>query len=222
MSWIRVINELLAPRMASILKWIASLAGASPVPVIRVGGALASALICAHSFSFLSAGQSERHAWLRFIHNVADIVLFMGFGVSGIVAELFPRDSPTYRILKSNFPFLMTLVGRGIFYVILGCLVMGDLTSGSLTARKNDLTVNEDQDSDDSLGFWGYFTVLSGLYIVVTGIAQLYMSVKSRSFRSLHTAELSQPIVAFVPSPGLVARAPQQVEVTEPVLPTPV
>jgi hypothetical protein len=165
------------------------------IPAMRLGGAVASGLICMHALAFLKPQVS----WLRFIHNLADIVIFSAFGVSGIVAELFPRDSATYRLLKANFPLVLNLIGRGIFYIVLGCLVMGDYGSNPI-----GLLLSEEEDYS---GFVTYFTIFSGLYISLNGAVQLYWALKSRSARSLQTAELSQPIVAFVPS--VIERAPE-------------
>ena len=170
---------------------------------IRLAGAISSGLVCAHSVSYLYLGSG-----LRLVHNLADVILFVGFGVSGLVAELFPRDSVTYSMLKANFPFLVTRIGRGIFYLILGCLVMGDYSSDPSRLIKED-------GEEDHSSFAKYFTIGSGMFIALTGIAELYLALKNRSARSLQSAELSHPIVAFVPSAGIVARAPQRVEVEE-------
>jgi hypothetical protein len=155
------------------------------------------------------------------MHNLADIVIFVVFGVSGIVAELFPKDSATYRLLKANFPFVINLIGRGIFYLVLGCLVMGDYGNSE---RPGMALGTDGKEDDQGSSFTSYFTIVSGLYIALMGTVQLYSALKSRSVRSLQTAELSQPIVAFVPSVNLVDRAPQVEVVEESVthLPTPV
>jgi hypothetical protein len=197
--------------MPNILRSILAAGSISSIPAIRLLGAVASTLLCLHSFSFLVAG--ERHTWLKLIHNLADIVVFTGLGVSGIVAELFPRDSPTYRLLKAHFPFLVTLIGRGIFYIVLGCLVMGDFSDNGV-GRTLWVQGNE------GLGFMGYFTVVSGMFILATGLAQLYLAVKNRSARSLQTAELAHPIVAFVPS--ILERSPPRPVVVDVEPPVPV
>jgi hypothetical protein len=189
-----------------------SLIVSNSVPVIRLVGAISSGLVCVHSLSFLMLGTTDKHSFLRFVHNIADIVVFLGFGVCGIVVELFPRDSVTYTMLKANFPFLINMVGRGIFYIILGCLVMGDY--GTEKVRLSSISGLTDEEHDS---FWEYFTICSGIFIALTGLSQLYVAIRSRTTRSLQTAELAQPIVAFVPT--IIERAPRQVEV---VLPDPV
>lgn len=203
--------------MSSILYAISS----SSIPAIRLGGAIASGLICLHSLSFLGSSATSPLSWFRLMHNLADIVIFVVFGVSGIVAELFPKDSATYRLLKANFPFVINLIGRGIFYLVLGCLVMGDYGNSE---RPGVALGTDGKEDDQGASFTSYFTIVSGLYIALMGTVQLYSALKSRSVRSLQTAELSQPIVAFVPSVNLVDRAPQVEVVEESVahLPTPV
>jgi hypothetical protein len=143
--------------------------------------------------------------------------MFFGFGFAGIVAELFPRDSVTYRVLKSNFAFLNNLIGRGIFYLILGCVVMGDFGVGR--GIKTFIGGEEDQDSPDS--FYDYFTVASGMYIAVVGVGLVYTAVRNQNRRTLQTAELSQPIVAFVPSApsGVIERSPHVTHVSDDIQP---
>lgn len=177
------------------------------IPVIRVGGAVASALLCLHSCSFLFSGGSKP-SLIRLLHNVADVIMFAGFGFSGLVAEIFPRDSATYKILKSNIPVINSLVARGVFYLVLGCVVMGDFTSVPSKSFFHPF-VDTTGDEEEHESFWGYFTVLSGIYIALTGAALVWTAVRARNARSLQTAELTQPIVAFVPSSGVVERSPQ-------------
>jgi hypothetical protein len=179
--------------------------------LLRTGGALASSLLCMHSLTFLLAPAAGPLSLFRRLHNLADVCLFLIFGLSGIVAELFPKDSFSYRILKSNVPFLNTLIGRGLFYVLLGFVVMGDYRSHAAISR---LLTQDDSDApDDSLG---YFSILSGSYISLVGIGLLVTAYKSQR-RSL-SSELTQPIVAFVPSMGTGAMLERaaQVEIIHP------
>lgn len=189
----------------------------SSVPLLRMSGAVASGLICLHSLSLLFTS-GGKPSFLRSLHNLADIVMFFGFGFAGIVAELFPRDSVTYRILKSNFAFLNNLVGRGIFYFILGCVVMGDF---GVTKSMRVKTLDEQDDDDSPRSFFDYVTVASGMYIAIVGIGLVYTAIRNRNRRSLQTAELTQPIVAFVPTvpAGVVERNPQVTHVSEEIQP---
>jgi len=148
----------------------------------------------------------------RVVHNLADLVLFLLVGGSGIVAEVFPRDSATHRILKTNFPFFNSLVGRGFFYVVFGMIVMGNYGGGRVGGDGGGPSCNflfepllsdiDDEDSGDSpVNFWGYFCVVSGLYVVVTGCVLVYNSMKNqRNLPVSGGAELIQPMVAFIPS----------------------
>lgn len=190
--------------MASYLLPIASqFASRSSIPLIRASGAVASLLLCVHSVSYLF---SPSHSLFRFVHNFADLLLFLAFGLSGLVAEVFPRDSILHKTLKSNFPFLNSLVGRGVFYVIFGMIIMGNY--GGVVGA-----VGSVNSTDDGPGnFWGYFCVGSGLYMCSVGVVLLVNAVRHSGARSLVPTELSQPIVAFVPSivtPGeTLERAP--------------
>ena len=148
------------------------------------------------------------------MHNFGDVFLFLLFGLSGLVAELFPRDSYTYKILKSNFPFLNSLIGRGVFYIVLGFVVMGDYTPRTTPAAAN-ATVSSAHpilsDSDEPESGWSYFTAVSGVYISLVGAALVVTAYRSGR-RSINSAQLSTPIVAFIPSiasPEVLERAPQ-------------
>jgi hypothetical protein len=181
------------------------------MPLIRTAGAIASWLLCMHSFTFIFAkgiaSSSTSISTFRLLHNLADIVLFLMLGLAGLVAELFPKDSFTYRVLKSNFPFLNSLIGRGIFYILLGFIVMGDYSEKKTTGLGDE--ANE-PDSD-----WGYFSIISGSYISLVGIGLVisaYRGGGQYNRRSLNSTELSQPIVAFIPSMTVLERSPHIVE----------
>lgn len=180
-----------------------------------MSGAVASGLICLHSLSLLFTNGGNSSVF-KSLHNIADVLMFFGFGFAGIVAELFPRDSVTYRILKSNFAFLNNLIGRGIFYLVLGCVVMGDY--GVSRSLLSPMIIEDD---DPPVSVTEYFTVASGIYIAIVGLGLVYTAIKNQNRRSLQTAELTQPIVAFVPSvpPGVIERSPQVTHVSEDIQP---
>jgi len=157
----------------------------------------------------------------RVLHNMADLVLFMLVGGSGIVAEVFPRDSPTHRMLKSNFPFFNSLIGRGFFYVVFGFIVMGNYGQSVASSISQDIPMcrmlssifgrteisgggQENDDDDSPVNFWGYFCVVSGVYMATVGFVLVYNSMKNQ--RSLFVPQQStelgtSPMVTpFIPS----------------------
>lgn len=150
-------------------------------PLLRLCGSAASIMLCVHSGRYLFA--SSDSLW-RILHNFADVALLFGFGFAGLVAELFPRDSSPYRLLKSNLPFLNHMVGRACFYILFGMIAMGNYsTPGSCNL---ELLRAEDSPS----GFWGYFCVLSGMFMLLVGAASLFNAVKYRVRSSTGGQEL--------------------------------
>ena len=198
----------------------ASFARRSSIPAIRLCGFLASCLLCVHSLAYIVR---PGHSMFRVLHNIADLVLFLLVGSSGIVAEVFPRDSPTHRILKSNFPFFNSLIGRGFFYVVFGFIVMGNYSATSTTASSSGSSSDipfcrmlgtifqsssdgTDPSDDSPVNFWGYFCVVSGFYMASVGFVLVYNSMKNQRTlfvpNSQQTTELttSPMTTPFIPS----------------------
>lgn len=177
--------------MSSLLFAFAS---RSSIPLIRTSGAIASILLCINSFGFLFF--PSNNSMFQFFHNFADLILYLFFGFAGLVAEIFPRDSLFSKILKSNFPLINTLLGRGIVYVLFGMIVMG--------------MAGNDQNAITS-GLYAYFCIFSGLYMSIVGIVLLINSPGTFANRSLIPETMAQPI--FVPnvvSHETLTRAPQE------------
>ena len=198
----------------------ASFARRSSIPAIRLCGFVASCLLCVHSLSYIAR---PGHSMFRVLHNLADLVLFLLVGGSGIVAEVFPRDSPTHRMLKSNFPFFNSLIGRGFFYVVFGFIVMGNYTGGATAAATASNSSSHeipmcrmlgsifgsagnnggDEDDDSPVNFWGYFCVVSGVYMASVGFVLVYNSMKNQRslFVPQQTEMATSPMVTpFIPS----------------------
>lgn len=214
----------------------ASFARRSSIPAIRLCGFVASCLLCVHSLSYLVR---PGHSLFRVLHNFADLILFLIVGGSGIVAEVFPRDSVTHRTLKSNFPFFNSLIGRGLFYVVFGLIVMGNYDGGQSTAISAQdvplcrmlttiFTTDGNEDDDSPGNFWGYFCVVSGVYMTSVGCVLVYNSMKNqRTLIVQPQSSASSPMVTpFIPSmivtnvasPGYMQELPRQ----EPQEPFPV
>jgi len=144
---------------------------ASSGPLLRLCGSAASILLCIHSGRYLFASSDSLWRWL---HNIADVALLFGFGFAGLVAELFPRDSVPYRLLKANLPFLNHMIGRACFYILFGMIAMGNY--GTTGHCSPSLLSAEDSPS----GLWGYFCVGSGLFMLLVGAASLVNAIRYR------------------------------------------
>ena len=187
----------------------ASFARRSSIPAIRLCGFLASCLLCVHSLSYLVR---PGHSLFRVLHNFADLILFLIVGSSGIIAEVFPRDSVTHRTLKSNFPFFHSLIGRGLFYVVFGLIVMGNYGGDGPTAiSAQDIPVcrmlktifttdGNDPENDSPVNFWGYFCVVSGLYMTSVGCVLVYNSMKNQRTLFVQPQTTSPMVTPFIPS----------------------
>jgi hypothetical protein len=152
----------------------------STTQLLRLAGSAASVLLCVHGVRYLVLGGDS---YWRLIHNLADLMIFMGFGVAGLVAELFPRESFAYRVLKSNLPFLNTLLGRAAFYVLFGCFAMGNYSVKSASSGsgcKAPITRRSDDTGGAPNTAWGFFCVVSGIFMVGVGAATLAVGLKYR------------------------------------------
>jgi hypothetical protein len=138
--------------------------------ILRVSGSIASILLCVHSTRYLFS--SPGSMWVLF-HNMADLMIFFGFGFAGIVAELFPRDSFAYKTLKANLPFMNSLIGRSLFYVISGMFAMGNFSS----SKNNICYIKEDNETQS---MWTVFCILSGIFMCGVGAITLYTAIKYR------------------------------------------
>jgi hypothetical protein len=153
----------------------------SSTQLLRLAGSAASVLLCVHGVRYLVLGVDS---YWRLVHNLADLMIFLGFGLAGLVAELFPRESIAYRLLKSNLPFLNTLIGRAVFYLLFGCFAMGNYSG-----KNSGCAVTSPLSAESSLGVssegapdsaWGFFCVASGIFMVGVGVATLAVAVKYR------------------------------------------
>jgi hypothetical protein len=143
--------------------------------LLRLAGSAASVLLCVHSVRYLVLGGDS---YWRLVHNFADLLIFMGFGLAGLVAELFPRESLAYRVLKSNLPFLNTLLGRAGFYLLFGCFAMGNYSAKS--AQGCATTGLQATEGGAPNTAWGFFCVASGIFMVGVGAATLAVGLKYR------------------------------------------
>lgn len=152
----------------------------SSTQLLRLAGSAASVLLCVHGVRYLVLGVDS---YWRLAHNLADLMIFLGFGLAGLVAELFPRESLAYRLLKSNLPFLNTLIGRAVFYLLFGCFAMGNYSGKNsacvvTTPLSRDSLFGSGEGAPDSA--WGFFCVASGIFMVGVGAATLAVAVKYR------------------------------------------
>ena len=137
--------------------------------LLRLCGSIASVLLCIHSVRYAFTSSSS---FFMLMHNVADLLLFFGFGFAGLVAELFPRESFAYKTLKANLPFMNNLIGRAVFYLLFGMFAMGNYTTPNTCTP----TLLEDEGSS----LWGFFCVMSGIFMVLVGAATLFTGLKYR------------------------------------------
>ena len=159
-------------------------------PILRILGSCASLLICVHALRFLFTAASS--PW-RALHNFADLLLFSGFGFAGLIAELFPRESFPYKLLKTNLPFLNSLLGRSAFYIFFAMFAVGNYSGvGNCLEKPGNFLFEE------SLGIWGYFCILSGIYIAAVGGVSLYTALRYRVSPSSPGNELllAQPVTS--------------------------
>ena len=133
--------------------------------MLRLAGSAASVLLCVHGVHYLVI---SRESWWRLAHNLADVAIFFGFGMAGLVAELFPRESVPYRLLKTNLPFLNTLFGRAAFYLLFGCFAMGNYAGKGVCGYSEEWSA------------WPIFCVISGIFMVSVGAATLAVGLKYR------------------------------------------
>ena len=184
----------------------------SSTQLLRLAGSAASVLLCVHGVRYLALGGDS---YWRLLHNLADLMIFMGFGLAGLVAELFPRESFAYRILKSNLPFLNTLIGRAVFYVLFGCFAMGNFSvkSSSVCLPANSAMLQgEADDSGAPNTLWGFFCVASGIFMVGVGAATLAVGLKYRVAQGRpHTERLLavQPAVQLRSGGGVLLATDQ-------------
>ncbi|KAF4673825.1 hypothetical protein FOL46_006378 [Perkinsus olseni] len=72
----------------------------------------------------------------RMMRNMAETCVCAALGASGIVAELCPRDSPAHKRLRAVAPFMTSLLGRALVYIIFGMICSGNYTYVSTTTHK--------------------------------------------------------------------------------------
>mmetsp|Transcript_26932 Transcript_26932/g.22217 ORF Transcript_26932/g.22217 Transcript_26932/m.22217 type:complete len:135 (+) Transcript_26932:3-407(+) len=84
-------------------------------------------LMVIHSLSYIFCPQ---YSFWRLLSNLADLALFGGLGVAGMIAELWPRDSKAHKVIRTVLPFMTSFVGRALFYIVIGMLCSGNGANG--------------------------------------------------------------------------------------------
>ncbi|KAF4689883.1 hypothetical protein FOZ63_013337, partial [Perkinsus olseni] len=147
----------------------------------------------------------------RLLRNLADLALFGGLGVAGMIAELWPRDSKAHKVIRAVLPFMTSFIGRAVFYIVIGMLCSGNYTYKSVRsvtegsreegeARMLMALLGEDDGVKVNSGFWSFFCVLSGMFMISTGALTLYYAIKYKGFSLFNSTarqrELSTPMMS--------------------------
>lgn len=151
--------------------------------LVKSLGVVASSLLCLHSLSYLFLTPSSV-SFFRLLHNFADLILFGIIGIAGIVAEVFPRDSTLHKVLKANIPFIYSILGRALFYLLFGLVVMGNNFTNSANTKCNPPTrrlLMDEQQQVDEDDHWDTFSLVTGITIATIGfITLLYACINHR------------------------------------------
>mmetsp|Transcript_26931 Transcript_26931/g.22216 ORF Transcript_26931/g.22216 Transcript_26931/m.22216 type:complete len:101 (+) Transcript_26931:127-429(+) len=95
-----------------------------------------------------------------------------------MIAELWPRDSKAHKVIRTVLPFMTSFVGRALFYIVIGMLCSGNYTYKSVRGngieesegrRMMMMMLGEDDNVKVNSGFWSFFCVISGLFMISTG-----------------------------------------------------
>ncbi|KAF4685358.1 hypothetical protein FOZ60_006621 [Perkinsus olseni] len=135
----------------------------------------------------------------RMMRNMAETCVCAALGASGIVAELCPRDSPAHKRLRAVAPFMTSLLGRALVYIIFGMICSGNYTYVSTTTHKAGPSsrllaeIGDDTSIRVNSAFWAFFCVISGIYMMATGVITLlyYFKVNGAVVQSERHQELT-------------------------------
>ncbi|EER09908.1 hypothetical protein Pmar_PMAR018552 [Perkinsus marinus ATCC 50983] len=164
--------------------------------LLPFSGCGACIMLCTHSLSYIFCPQYS--VW-RMMRNMAETCICAALGASGIIAEVCPRDSPAHKRLRAVAPFMTSLLGRALVYIVFGMICSGNYTYVSSTSHKIDPTsralagIGDDISIRVNSAFWAFFCVISGMYMMTTGIITLvyYFKVNGSVLQSERHQELT-------------------------------
>mmetsp|Transcript_29046 Transcript_29046/g.24028 ORF Transcript_29046/g.24028 Transcript_29046/m.24028 type:complete len:186 (-) Transcript_29046:13-570(-) len=134
--------------------------------------------------------------WMM-MRNMAETCVCAGLGASGIIAQLCPKDSPAHKRLRAVAPFMTSLLGRALVFIIFGMICSGNYTYVSISDGKHESGGRFLGESSTSIrvnsAFWAFFCVISGIYMMATGVITLmyYLKVNGSAVQDERHQELT-------------------------------
>ncbi|KAF4657771.1 hypothetical protein FOZ61_006067 [Perkinsus olseni] len=197
------------PRMCQM--WIGT-AAAGGIVVVYLFFAISRRLPWASLALVLASIVGIVSAWERLMLIDGGAFVIVHFLSSVFVVEVItPRDSKAHKVIRAVLPFMTSFIGRAVFYIVIGMLCSGNYTYKSVRsvtegsreegeARMLMALLGEDDGVKVNSGFWSFFCVLSGMFMISTGALTLYYAIKYKGFSLFNSTarqrELSTPMMS--------------------------
>ncbi|KAF4663572.1 hypothetical protein FOL47_005666 [Perkinsus chesapeaki] len=143
---------------------------------------------------------------------MAETCVCASLGASGLIAQL-PQDSPAQKRLRAVAPFMTSLLGRALVFIIFGMICSGNYTyvatsaeEGNLDAAGGSRFLGQSSSSTSirvNSTFWAFFCVISGIYMTGTGVITLVYY-----FKFGDGGEGEEPSVSFSPFTPVASEQP--------------